>query len=106
MAWEFLYSIRREFHGESNWGEMYMKSTDNKKWEWLCYTYELPWKANAAGKSLNKFSRVEMGVYELNQRTDGPLREAGGKDWTPRQHSDPSGRKEFVYRGLYLASAF
>lgn len=81
MAWEFLYSIRREFHGESNWGEMYMKSTDNKKWEWLCYTYELPWKANAAGKSLNKFSRVEMGVYELNQRTDGPLREAGGKGW-------------------------
>lgn len=81
MAWEFLYSVRREFRGDSNWGEMCMRSADNKKWEWLCYTYELPWKADVAGKSINDRSRVEMGVYELNIRTDGPLRQAGGKGW-------------------------
>jgi hypothetical protein len=80
MAWEFLYSVRREFQGDSHWGEMYMKTTA-KRWEWLCYTYELPWKANAAGKSINSLSRVEMGVYELSIRTDGPARNFGGKGW-------------------------
>lgn len=80
MAWEFLYSVRREFRGDSNWGEMYMKSTDNKKWEWLCYTYELPWKADVAGRSVNNHSRVEMGIYELIVRTDGPPRPVG-KGW-------------------------
>lgn len=71
MAWEFLYIVRREFRGDSNWGDMYMKSVDDKKWERLCYTYELPWKADAGGKSINDHSRVEMGVYELTIRTDG-----------------------------------
>lgn len=71
MAWKFLYSVRREFRGDSNWGEMYMRSADDKKWEWLCYTYELPWKADATGKSINSLSRVEMGIYELNIRSDG-----------------------------------
>jgi hypothetical protein len=81
MAWEFLYSVRREFQGDSNWGDMYMQSADNRAWEWLCYTYELPWKADAAGKSINKKSRVEMGVYELRVRTDGKSRDQGGKGW-------------------------
>ena len=81
MTWKFLYSIRREFRGDSNWGEMYMRSVDDKKWEWLCYTYELPWKADAAGKSLNDKSRVEMGIYELNIRTDGDPRAANYKGW-------------------------
>ena len=70
MAWEFLYIVRREFQGDSNWGEMYMK-TIAKKWEWLCYTYELPWRADAAGKSINKQSRVKMGIYKLLARSDG-----------------------------------
>lgn len=55
MAWEFLYSARREFQRDSNWGEMHMKIAA-KKWEWLCYTYELPWKANAAGKRLRNLA--------------------------------------------------
>jgi hypothetical protein len=41
MAWEFLYVVRCEFQGDSNWSEMYMRTTDNK-WEWIFYTYELP----------------------------------------------------------------
>ncbi len=81
MAWEFLYMVRREFRGDSNWGEMHIKSADDKKWEWLCYTYELPWKANATGKSINNISRVEMGVYELNIREDGDPRLANYKGW-------------------------
>ena len=79
MAWEFLYSVRREFQGDNHWGEMYIK-TAARRWEWLCYTYELPWKANAAGKSINGLSRVEMGVYELSIRTDGGPRPIG-KGW-------------------------
>lgn len=71
MAWEFLFMVRREFQGDSNWGEMYMKSVDNKQWEWLSYTYELPWKADATGRSINDHSRIEMGIYELMVRTDG-----------------------------------
>lgn len=81
MAWKFLYSIRREFRGDNNWGEMYMRSADDKKWEWLCYAYELPWKADAVGKSLNKISRVEMGIYELNIRTDGDPLASNYKGW-------------------------
>jgi len=81
MAWDFLYSVRRTYHGEDNWGDLYMKSADEKKWELLSYTYELPWKADAKGKSINSKSRVEMGVYELTPRTDGPLRKDNGKGW-------------------------
>jgi hypothetical protein len=80
MAWEFLHIVRREFQGDSNWGEMRMK-TPAKKWEWLCYTYELPWKADANGKSINHISRIKMGVYELMIRTDGRARDLGGKGW-------------------------
>ena len=80
MAWEFLHIVRREFQGDSHWGEMYMK-TAAKKWEWLCYTYELPWKADANGKSINDISRIKMGVYELRIRTDGPSRLIDGKGW-------------------------
>lgn len=80
MAWEFLHMVRREFRGDSHWGEMCMKSADNKKWGWLCYTYELPWKADAAGRSINDHSRIEMGTYELVVRMDGDLRPEG-KGW-------------------------
>lgn len=80
MAWEFLHLVRREFQGNSNWGELYMK-TIAKKWEWLCYTYELPWVAGADGKSINDLSRIEMGVYGLSARADGRARDAGGKGW-------------------------
>jgi len=81
MAWDFLYSVRRTYHGEDNWGDLYMKSADEKQWEWLSYSYELPWKANANGKSIPKQSRVEMGVYELITRSDGRPRSDGGKGW-------------------------
>lgn len=81
MAWEFLYMVRREFRGDSNWGEMHIKSADDKKWEWLCYTYELPWKADVAGKSINNLSRVEMGTYELDIREDGVPTDPKYKGW-------------------------
>ncbi len=79
MAWEFLHLVRREFQGNSNWGEMYMK-TIAKKWEWLCYTYELPWISGPDGKSIIKLSRIEMGVYGLKTREDGDPRPLG-KGW-------------------------
>ena len=80
MAWDFLYIVRREYHGDNNWGEMYMQTT-SKKWQWLSYTYELPWSANSSGKSSNNHSRIDIGVYELFTRTDGRGREFGGKGW-------------------------
>lgn len=80
MAWDFLYIVRREYHGDNNWGEMYMQMT-SEKWQWLSYTYELPWTADDTGKSINNRSRVEMGVYELHTRSDGLERRFGGKGW-------------------------
>lgn len=65
-GWSFLHIVRRQFQGESNWGEMYMQ-TVGKEWEWLCYTYELPWNPNPmnAGKSTNYKSCIEFGVYKI-----------------------------------------
>ena len=76
MAWDFLYLVRRTYHGDSNWGEMYIKTPDGK-WEWLSYIYELPWKPDEAGKSLNNVSRIKLGIYELKVREDGLARAAG-----------------------------
>lgn len=74
MAWDFLFSVRNEYQGASNWGRLYMRTVDNK-WEYLSYTYELPWKTYESGpltgKSQNSFSRVAIGVYEMVPRTDG-----------------------------------
>ena len=38
-----------------------MKTTDDK-WEWLSYTYELPWKPDASGESTSNISRVKIGL--------------------------------------------
>lgn len=61
MAWDFIHIGRRNYHGDDNWGEMYIKTTDDK-WEWLSYTYELPWKPDAAGKSKNDISRIKSAL--------------------------------------------
>jgi len=75
MAWDFLFSVRNEYQGASNWGRLYMR-TANSKWEYLSYTYELPWKPYESGpltgKSRNSFSRIAIGVYEMVSRADGP----------------------------------
>jgi len=80
MAWDFLYIVRRVYHGENNWGDMYMKTADGK-WEWLSYTYELPWKPDAKGKSMENISRIKIGSYQLFVRDDGTPRLTGGKGW-------------------------
>lgn len=80
MAWNFLYIVRRNFHGDDNWGEMYIRTTSGR-WEWLSYTYELPWKSDNDGKSLKNVSRIKIGTYELSIRTDGQIRRLGGKGW-------------------------
>lgn len=76
----FLHVVRRTFHGDHNWGELYIKTTDGK-WEWLSYTYELPWKGDDEGKSVNDVSRIKIGIYALVVRTDGTERKLGGKGW-------------------------
>ena len=80
MAWDFLYIVRRTYHSDNNWGDMYMKTTDGK-WEWLSYTYELPWKSDDAGKSKNTVSRIKIGEHELKVRNDGKKRTLNGKGW-------------------------
>jgi len=80
MAWDLLHIVRHTYHGDSNWGNIYIK-TVNEKWEWLSYTYELPWKADEAGKSKNNISRIKLGTYELKVRKDGKTRDMGGKGW-------------------------
>lgn len=75
MAWDFLYSVRQEFQGDNNWGRLYIRTEDNK-WEYLSYTYELPYKENQSGPNYGKTqssqSRIKIGVYELVPRSDGP----------------------------------
>lgn len=73
--WEFLCVVRRTFQSDDNWGELFIKN-QNGRWEWLCYTYELPWKTVESGPnkglSQSKHSRIKMGVYTLSPRQDGP----------------------------------
>ena len=104
MSWDFLHIVRRTYLGDDNWGEMYMMTSDGK-WEWLSYTYELPWNADNAGKSKNKVSRIAIGRYELTERKDGMTRETGGKGW--RLELKNTGHRENVQihraaRNLYI----
>lgn len=55
--------------------------TDDGKWEWLSYTYELPWKTDDQGKSRKNVSRIKIGIYDLTVREDGQSRLMGGKGW-------------------------
>jgi len=80
MSWDFLYIVRRTYHGDDNWGDMYMTTLDGK-WECLSYSYELAWNPDESGKSKNKISRIKIGTYNLAVRNDGLTREAGGKGW-------------------------
>jgi len=80
MNWDFLYTVRRLYQGDNNWGDMYIKTTDGK-WEWLSYTYELPWNPDDKGRSINEKSRIKIGIYELKVRNDGDKRVIGGKGW-------------------------
>jgi hypothetical protein len=71
MAWDFLFVVRRLYKGADEWGRMYIKNSSDE-WEFLSYTYELPWKEDRRGRSLSKKSRIKEGSYEMNVRTDGP----------------------------------
>jgi hypothetical protein len=75
MSWDFICVVRDEYKGQRGWGKMYIRNSSDK-WEWLCYSYELPWKVFQhglnAGKSQNNLSRVKFGQYELVPRSDGP----------------------------------
>ncbi|MCA9732107.1 hypothetical protein KC799_08250 [candidate division KSB1 bacterium] len=70
MSWSFLWLNRGSFKGDYRWGTLYIR-TRLGKWERLCYSYELPWKANSTDKSLNKISRIRIGEYSLKPRHDG-----------------------------------
>jgi hypothetical protein len=49
---------------------MYL-AQEGSGWEWLCYSYELPWIEDATGKSKSSKSRIRIGTYDLKVRTDG-----------------------------------
>ncbi len=93
MVWDFIHIVRRNYHGDDNWGELYIKTTDDK-WEWLSYTYELPWKPDTSGKSTNNISRVKIGTYDLTVREDGDSRDLGGKGW--RLQLKPTGHRNYI----------
>ena len=71
MSWPFLHVQRRTFASSDNWGVMYM-ITSAGDWERLCYSYELAWKPDASGNSKSNVSRIKLGEYELEPRSDGP----------------------------------
>lgn len=75
MSWEFLTLYRGQLKAKSGWGSFYIL-TENDEWEFLSYSYELPWHAytsgRLAGDSQSDISRVKVGYYELKPRADGP----------------------------------
>ena len=71
MGWPFLMVVRDEYKSENNWGRMYIRSFDGKKWELLSYSYELPWKENRRGRSRKNRSRIKLGTYDMTVRRDG-----------------------------------
>jgi hypothetical protein len=71
MSWNFLYVCRDLFyrdHGPT-WGDLYIR--DGVQWQWLCYSYELPWRMDKLGHSLKRKSCIEEGTYEMHVRTGG-----------------------------------
>jgi len=75
MAWEFIRVVRGEYKTSDGWGKMYIR-TEGGEFEWLCFSYELPWtvfsSGTNAGRSRNNLSRIRFGSYELMPRADGP----------------------------------
>ena len=75
MSWDFLTLYRRTYKGDDNWGELFVRNRLGKL-ERFSYTYELPWKTfqkgALQGKSKNNKSRIRIGTYELESRSDGP----------------------------------
>ena len=100
MSWDFIYIVRRLYHGDNNWGEMYIKN-DKGKWEWLSYSYELPWVEDKQGKSKSEISRIRIGEYPATVRTDGKPRVLGGKGW--RLELKNTGHRKYVQ--IHRASA-
>jgi hypothetical protein len=76
MGWPFLFLVRQVYHGDNNWGTLYMPKfgdlSEHPEWARTSYTYELPWKANSAGHSLSKRSQIDIGTYEMHVRTEPP----------------------------------
>lgn len=70
MAWDFIYVTRDGFQDGNPWGNFYLRN-ESGCLDWLCYSYELPWKTNGAGKSLVNKSRIKIGNYEVKPRADG-----------------------------------
>lgn len=81
------------YHGENNWGDMFIKTVDDK-WEWLSYTYELPWNPDVKGESTKEKSRIKIGTYQLKVREDGDSRDAGGKGW--RLELKKTGHRSYI----------
>ncbi len=71
MGWPLLSVRREEWMGDNRWGQMYLRSIPTG-WEYLCYSYELPWLPDQAGRSRNDVSRIRTGFYDLKIRKNEP----------------------------------
>ena len=71
MSWPFLKLIRRASTNRDRWGTLYAIGKDGS-WSQFSYTYELPWRPNAKGKSRPYKSRIEPGTYEMMVKSHGP----------------------------------
>ena len=71
MAWDFLFLVRRLYRSSDDWGKLFIRTRSNE-WEFLSYTYELPWQEDTRGNSLAKKSRIKEGTYQLIVRSNGP----------------------------------
>lgn len=64
MSWDFIYVVRDTFKDREHWGNMYIVGA-NGSYEWLCYSYELPWQEYKQGhtfeaRSVSSKSRIKL----------------------------------------------
>ncbi len=72
MGYELLYVHRlSKRKDETIVGHMYLKKPDAKKWEQLCYSYELPLKTDSSGKTKKEVSCIAANTYEMKVRIGG-----------------------------------
>lgn len=70
MSYELLYVHRlTKRSDDSMLGHMYLMDSTNKGWKHLCYSYELPFKTDALGKTKSNVSAIAAATYKMEKRT-------------------------------------
>ena len=87
MGWPLLHVTREQWMGDNRWGRLSIRALPTG-WEFLSYSYELPWREDDRGLSRSNLSRIKIGTYTMKVREDGP------KGW--RLELKGTGHRKFI----------